>query len=285
MSNAKLPAPTAIVSSFTKSSIVHNSNTIRPPFSGTTNSFYHLHHSGHEFNHNENLKNHIKRVLDLEGANETLDKYIMSSFNLYNADPMYMFVLPGEKNRTLIFHRSNFTEAIFPDIVPLKQLRKLSYASHQIAHQKNYHDLKADKYSKSDEIPKNKFDQFKNGAYDLDEASSLKIIEENVRTERNFLEFMEDLNRNQENEIEQESRQLTSVSAKDDQGLNEYEVVLKNIQDKSTNEKQLLLTGETLTEVKEFNRRRAQGISWREMGLEGWLGSLNPKYTVPVEPG
>lgn len=294
VSNINSPTPTIIVTAATSASpIIHiHGATNRPLFGETTNNnnnkYQHYHQHQHTFTANEALKTNIKRVLDFEEKNETLDKYIMNSFNLYDADPVYMFILPGDhNNRTLVYRRSNFSEPIFPDIVPLKQLRKLSFASHQIAHQELYYDKKADKYV--NDIPKVKYEQFKGGVYDLEEAASLKVIEENVRTERNFLEFMEDLKRDQENKVESEGRQLTRVSAKDNDGLNEYEVVLRNIHaaavNGSTEKKQALLTGETRAEVKEFNRRRTTGVSWQEFGLDGWLGNLDAKYMVPAEGG
>lgn len=228
---------------------------------------------------NEELKSHIKRVLNFEETNSTLEKYIVNSFNLYNADPLYIFVLPGEINQTLVLRRSNFSEAIFPNVAALHILRKLSLASHAYAAQHDY-DKKLEKLKKNDEIPQVKLDQFLKGVYELDEAASLRIIEENVRTERNFLKFMEDLNKH--NEIAAESKQVVSVKTKDGRSLNEYEVLLQDIHAKAEgSNNQLLLTGETMEKIKATKRPQQQNVSWKEMGLDGWVGSLNPLYTFP----
>lgn len=279
--------------------VPHDVSSKPPPPSsfGETITSYQYHqqnpHDVHAFVSDERMKNHIKRVLDFEEKNETLDKYIKNSFNLYNNDPVYTFILPGEHNHTLVYRRSNFTEAIFPDIVPLKQMRKLSYASLQLAQQRRFFEKKSEKY----DIPKLKYDQFRIGIYDLDEAASMRIVEENVRTERNFLAFMENLNQNHDNEVDTGSKviqspnslqlddRLTSVSAKDDDGLNEYEIILKNIQAKAEEKHELLLTGETRAEIKEYNWRRAHNISWHEIGLDGWRGNLDSKYVPPTGNG
>lgn len=228
---------------------------------------------------NENLKNHIKRVLEFEETNNTLDKYIVNSFNLYNPDPFYVFVLPGDTNQTLVLRRSNFSEAIFPNVTALHMMRKLSLASHAYAKEHDY-DKKLVKFHGKEVIPKVKLDQFMNGVYELDEAASVRIIEENVRTERNFLQFMEGLNR--QNEIADETKQVVSVKTKDGRALNEYEVLLQDLHAKAEgSNNQLLLTGETMEKNKATKRPQPQNVSWREMGLDGWVGNLNPLYTFP----
>lgn len=232
---------------------------------------------------NEDLKNHIKRVLNFEENNETLDRYITNSFNLYNPDPLYVFVLPGETNQTLVFRRSNFSEAIFPNVTTLQMLRKLSSASKLYANQ-NLYDKKNGKRWKNEEIPNVKFEQFKKSNYDLDEAASLKIIEENVRTERNFYKFMEDLN--SENQIEDSKRSEKPTRPKESRSFNEYELLLHEIHTTGSegNDNQLLLTGEFLPSHK-LKRKRTQHVSWEDMGLDGWSGSLRPLYTFPKGQG
>lgn len=233
-----------------------------------------------------NLKNHIKSVLNIEEQNDTLDSYIANSFNLHNQDPLYVFILPGDVNQTLVLRRSNFSEAIFPNITTVKMLQQLSHASHMLAKQNDFYSKNTILW-KDEDVPKTKFEQFKNSAYDLDEAASIRIVEENVRTERNFVQFLEDLNR--ENEIAEESKKV-SVRSNDGRSLNEYEVILKQIHAKAegNKNKQLLLTGETMNASKKVRKPMPPihpPVSWRQMGLAGWSGSLKPIYTIPHAPG
>lgn len=150
----------------------------------------------------ENLKLHIKQVLNLELDNKTLDEYITQSFNIYNADPLYVFILPEDvQNKTIILRKSNFAEAIFPNVTALQKLRKIAMQTRFIQTE-SLRDKQDEKLWKIDNYFKEKYEKFKLNAFDLGEAENLKIIEENVRTERSFMKFMDDLNNNRlENEV------------------------------------------------------------------------------------
>lgn len=139
---------------------------------------------------------HIKKVLNLELENKTLDEYVAQSFNIYNEDPLYVFILPEDvQNKTIILRKSNFAEATFPNVTTLRKLRKIAMRTRFIQNE-TLRDKQDEKLWKIDDYFKEKYEKFKLNAYDLGEAENLNIIEENVRTERSFMKFMDEMNGN-----------------------------------------------------------------------------------------
>lgn len=72
------------------------------------------------------MRVHIKNVLNVHPENSTIDKYISSLFNLNNMNPTYVFRLPDTKNRTLVLRKSDFTAAVFPNITNVNKFAKSS---------------------------------------------------------------------------------------------------------------------------------------------------------------
>lgn len=180
-----------------------------------------------KFNLSENLKVQIKRVLNIELENKTLDEYIAQSFNIYEADPLYVFILPEDiQNKTVILRKSNFAEAIFPNVTTIRKLRKIAMQT-RFLHNQALHDMQQDQKTtwKIDNYFKSKYEQFKLNAYNLGEADNLRIIQENVRTERNFMKFMDDLNSNRVENDESDSEGVGSIQVRSrtDPKFNYYE--------------------------------------------------------------
>lgn len=217
----------------------------------------------------EEIKNNIKRVLNLELKNDTIDEYVVQTFNVYNPDPLYVFVLPDGTNKTLAFRRSFFAAAIFPNVSTLQTLQKIAK---EIIFIKNGNlEEKSTKLWSNDEIFRKKYEQFKVNANDLNEAESIKIVEENVRTERNFFKFMDTIVKNEPVVNNDESEALR---------LNDYQSFSKEIH-----------ATDLLGNYKSSNNRYETAIpknppkivSWKDLGLDGWAGSIETFHGHPEE--
>lgn len=243
------------------------------------------------------LKNQIKFVLnfDLHTRNETIDKYIVESFNVYNPDPVYVFVLPDESNRTITFRRSNFSSVSFPNTTSLQVLHKLLKSS-KLAHLFPSYDQYAPKQAAQDDRRfLAKYKQFMSSEDDLHEAESLKIIEENVRTEKNFFKFMDQLNDDIANdaisiEASAERTVLDSTHKPTD-----YSALIRNIHanDHIGNYK-LQQSDSSSFPHKLANDRKQEkvawpsddeSVSWDDFGLHGWVGNINTHHANPQENG
>jgi hypothetical protein len=172
-------------------------------------SFHHRvthHHQPHLRNLNyyhqralNDMKFHIKKVLNLHAIeNSTIDKYISSMFNVHNENPTYVFELPGKTRVTL--RRSDFSTAIFPNITNINKFTQNISTHHNLqesASVKRPVKVKNEE-SSSEEIRREKF-LFENGFDDYDDNMK-QVVEENVRSERDFIDLMNELNSNLERE-------------------------------------------------------------------------------------
>lgn len=195
-----------------------------------------------------------------------------TAFNVDNPNPMYVFVLPvGLQNRTLVLRRSDFDHAIFPNISRLQRQIMSSNISRLYKLIENL-----DKPSWMSEHPDTTteflftIDDTHNA--DLDEAESMKVVEENVRTERNFYKFMHYLNQHHEtdnkagsdNKYGRHADLLPSGSA----ALGQY---TKYKPSQSQIEYSLHID---YTTAKPITDKQLQAVSWKDLGLDGWMGGI-----------
>lgn len=227
-----------------------------------------------ELKYISDLKSHIKRVLNLESSDEaSIDQYVSNAFNIHNQDPLYVFVLPGVENETIVFRRSNFEEAIFPNVTTLQMLRKMVKTENR----------KSEKFWKSDERFRVKYEQFKQNANDLDEDESMNVVEENVRTERNFFKFMDTLNVDDSltETTSTPDDQSDSESQQIERHVNEYQSLLKDVHSKGHIGKYGLSHAhwDSPTSKRPANTK----VSWKDLGLDGWTGQLGGIVENPEE--
>ncbi|XP_058116725.1 uncharacterized protein LOC131288402 [Anopheles ziemanni] len=189
------------------------------------------------------MKTHIKRILNIHDENGTLDNYLLSLFNTENLNPTYVFLLPMDgKNhvRKLIYQRSDFEEAEFPNVTTINKFtgrpNRTAASAAMVVTSKPGGDLQLEKKI-FEYIDKDTMDE-----------GTLKVVEENVRTERNFIKFMDDLNR----DLEEEERRRT----------------LKETMRKSAS---VRLPSSLFTP---YTYRSTQTVGWDDLGLEGWAGGL-----------
>lgn len=242
---------------------------------------------------NSDLMDHIKRVLNLKPVDGTsIDQYVANAFNVHQQDPLYVFILPGEKNETIVHRRSDFGEAVFPNVTTLQMLRKIAQHSKWLQQSENA-DRKSEKFWKSDERFRLKYEQFKQNANDLDEGESVKIVEENVRTERNFFKFLDTLNvngivDNNNNDIDSSTETSSiagdnsdSESQQNNRHLNEYETFLmdEHPNDHISNYRLANEHWESTTS----KRPASTKVSWKDLGLDGWTGEIQSYHKNPEE--
>lgn len=150
------------------------------------------------------MRFHIKKVLNLHAIeNSTLDKYISSIFDVHTENPTYVFELPGKTVQRVILRRSDFSAAIFPNITNVNKFPQNSQTTNLHASASVKRPVKVKSDETSEEIKREKY-LFENGFDDYDD-SMRQIVEENVRSERDFIDLMNDLNSNLEREEKIES--------------------------------------------------------------------------------
>lgn len=219
-----------------------------------------------------NLKNQIKFVLNLgkQSKNDTIEKYIEETFNVHNPDPEYVFLLPGSTNTTLVFHRSNFTDISFPNTTSIQAMYNLLKKS-KLSHER------IPKQFLSDQRFFAKYEDFMSSENDLHEAESLKVIQENVRTEKSFLKFMEKLNKDTDSitvEANSEPYELFK------QQTTNYPTLIRNI-----HAEEHIGNYELSKDSKYEKSPTNENISWDDLGLTGWIGTLNKHHENPEENG
>lgn len=175
------------------------------------------------------MKDHIKKALNIHRENSTLDRYVSSIFNLSNNNPTYVFLLPDKQK--LIFRKSDFSKPVFPNITNVNKFAKSTDKLQMQSSAKHQVKQLADEY-------KNNFDS--NDDYD---EIVKEIIDENVKSEKNFIQFMNELN-NDLNDQPHYQRQTSPRPAK---------FVSKK------RPKQKLKSGKD---------------EWEELGLSGWSGDI-----------
>lgn len=250
----------------------------------------------HVVNH---WKDHIKHVLNIDEENDSIDDYIFETFNIYNPDPMYVFLLPDDLNHTVVLRRSNFTEISFPNMTALQSIQKILRSS------KFKPLLETDRRKPKDLLTDDrhffaKYQRFISDESDLYEAESHKVVEENIRTERNFLKFMDRLN-----DDDSDSDSVVIEANKDDirtriqhtipKPLN-YPSLIKNLHSKNHIGNYRLEIDEQREQQKPQSQPQTQQqakngrpnkskVTWDDLGLHGWTGNINMHHQNPEENG
>ncbi|XP_029719006.1 uncharacterized protein LOC109429098 isoform X2 [Aedes albopictus] len=197
------------------------------------------------------MKDRIRKVLNVQNENETVSEHVLSVFNVENINPTYVFLLPnGEKNgiRKLIYQKSDFLEAEYPNVTSLNKFKRSLNSSYSVISEVDYPDVNLKSFAKS---------------VDNEDAEDtmLEIVADNIRTERNFIKFMDDLNEDLENELKRQSLKFTLKS-----------------QSSLSVKKSNLFTPYTYVNT--------QTVGWDDLGLEGWSGGLREvhghRYEHPV---
>ncbi|XP_021706025.1 uncharacterized protein LOC5578548 isoform X2 [Aedes aegypti] len=197
------------------------------------------------------MKDRIRKVLNVQNETNTISEHILSVFDVENINPTYVFLLPsGEKNgiRKLIYQKSDFLEAEYPNVTSLNKFKRSLNSSYSVISEVDYPDVDLKPFAKS---------------VDNEDAEDtmLEIVADNIRTERNFIEFMDDLNEDLENELKRQALK--------------YELKTQsNVPPKKSH----LFTP--------YAYVNTQTVGWEDLGLEGWSGGLREvnshRYEQPV---
>lgn len=230
------------------------------------------------------LKNQIKYVLNigLQGKNDTIERYITESFNINNPDPMYVFVLPDASNSTLVFHRSNFSDISFPNTTSVQAMYNFLKTS-KFAH---FYPTQEERIAKQLALDQRffvKYKEFMSSENDLHEAESLKIIAENVRTEKNVVKFMEKINEDADSITIEANNEPDTFSK---QQSTDYPALIRHIHSKEHIGNYALTKDiQQETEHKQKSWPTNEKVSWDDFGLSGWVGSINEHHEHPEENG
>lgn len=148
------------------------------------------------------MKNHIKKVLNMHILNSTLDKYLEKMFNLHNLNPTYVFRIPDGKNRTIVLRKSDFSVAIFPNITNLNKFKQTTQNIQPSPSTRHQVKLKSEEVLDELKHERLLFQKNLNGNFDdIDYDENMrKIVEENVRSEKEFIKFMRELNEDLDDE-------------------------------------------------------------------------------------
>lgn len=141
-------------------------------------------------------------------------------------EPNYIFLLP--ENQTVVLRKSDFDHVIYPNVTNVNKFSKSKKKS-TIKSKDSHH---------AASVSKEKFENFyeNNG----DEQDYESIVKENIQTERNFVNFIEEMNLD----------------------LSSEEVKLKSDKVKTSFKDKI-----------ETNRKN----EWDDLGLEGWEGAITQK--------
>ncbi|XP_065093447.1 uncharacterized protein LOC135714105 [Ochlerotatus camptorhynchus] len=196
------------------------------------------------------MKDRIKHALNMKNENNTLNEYVLSVFNIENLNPTYVFLLPsGEKNKIhkIIYQKSDFLDAEFPNVTSLNKFKRSLNISNEL---------------KEADYPDMELKSFAHNSDNEDvEDSMLEIVADNIRTERSFIKFMDELNDDLEDELKR-------------QALKHKQKLHSGSSSKRTN----LFTPYTYVNT--------QTVGWDDLGLDGWSGGLREvtshKFEQPV---
>ncbi|XP_070503915.1 uncharacterized protein [Chironomus tepperi] len=154
------------------------------------------------------MRIHIKRALNIRSENSTLDEYISKVFNLQNLNPTYVFRMPDGNNRTLTFRKSDFISPVFPNITSISNLES---KRHQV-------NMKTEEIL--DELRHEKliFQKNLDGNYeDVDYDDNMKnIVQENVKTEKDFETLLNELNEDLDYEDQLKKKDTKTTIVKDE---------------------------------------------------------------------
>ncbi|KAJ6637929.1 Group 10 secretory phospholipase A2 [Pseudolycoriella hygida] len=219
----------------------------------------------------DSIEMQIKKFLNVHPSNKSLDHVIRNFFNIENPNPMYIFVLPsGEKNRTLVLTKNSFDKAVYPNISIGQRFVKDNH------HSKKLFQLFNSNIDK-DNPNESQADNLIYDVKDLDESESMRIVAENVRTERNFIEFMEKLNENVNldgNGLQTKLpfRKAVDVPLHTAMTVNkEYEDV---VNPKLKYKFEIDYASDLLKPTSQSSVKTTKPLDWKDLGLDGWKGGL-----------
>lgn len=228
------------------------------------------------------LKDHIQNVLKMDDK-QHFD--LEHTFNIANPDPMYVFVLPGSHhNRTVVFRRSNFDAAIFPNISNLQRQIMASNITRLYTLIENIEKIRPvgwdlHQHPPEQPTPPSPTPSYRNNR-ELTETDSMRVVEENVRTEKNFLKFMNYLNDHQHvMMVVDNSIDSTEVTPKTNKhGSSSYNNNLNRVPLKSSASQieyslELAYSSTAATSTID-NSATKKRISWKDLGLDGWIGGI-----------
>lgn len=130
------------------------------------------------------------------------DKSLNSMFDMEEDDPPYVFVLPDKRNKTIVFHRRDFTRMEYPKISEVGRMEGPVFYR-ELNKTAAFRDivLRSTKKPPSPTAPiaerltVRDSDEWDWDLSEEEEEEMNRIVEENVRTERNFIQYVEDLNK------------------------------------------------------------------------------------------
>lgn len=192
------------------------------------------------------MKLHIKRVLNIQSDDSTLDRYIANMFNINNLNPTYVFRIPDTNNRTLVLRNSDFTNPIYPNITNVNKFTKNNNVLK--AASSSQYQVRVKSEEVLDELRQEKliFQKNLNGNYeDSDYDDNMrKILEENVRSEGEFSTLLNELN---------ENLKSADLSHKQNKRMPLQAKAKNNNSPKS---------------------EKSTGDEWSALGLDGWSGLI-----------
>lgn len=187
------------------------------------------------------MRVHIKKVLNVQLNNSTLDKYISAIFNLNNVNPTYVFRLPDNRNQTLVLRKSDFTAAVFPNITNINKFKKPADKLEMSSSIKHPVAVKSEESVDELQHEKNIFENnVKDNFEDYDDDMN-HIVDENVRSEKEFIQLMTEMNEDlNEEDLRQSQRQKLVQPPK----------------------------------KKKPKQKLSEEAQWEELGLSGWSGTV-----------
>lgn len=211
------------------------------------------------------LRRDIEDVLNLDDEDDISD--LMDALNTHNPNPIYVFIVPGRhSNRTIAYRRSDFISTTFPNTTLLQHFHKMLRESSF----KPYVDAIDDQQMhKQLHVNNRRFlANYKEFLVDhSDELGSLDAIEENVRTEKNFFKFMDEVNGN--NHID--SERLTT----------DYQSLIKELHSTDSIGNLALVDG-NIANHRMLDPDDSE-VTWDDLGLAGWTGFIRMKHNHPQE--
>lgn len=183
------------------------------------------------------MRVHIKKVLNVQVNNSTLDKYISSIFNLNNVNPTYVFRLPDNRNQTLVLRKSDFSAAVFPNITNVNKFKKPADKLEMSSSIKHPVAVKSEESVDELKHEKNIFDNNINSNFEDYDDNMKHIVDENVRSEKEFIKLMNEMNEDLNEEDMRQQKLVQPPKKKQKQKLSEVD-------------------------------------QWEELGLSGWSGTV-----------
>lgn len=147
-------------------------------------------------------------------------------------EPNYIFILP--ENQTLVLRKSDFDHVIYPNVTNMNKFSK----------GKKQSIIKNRDLQNAGSVNKVNF-------YDRDEQDLENIVKENIQTERNFVNFIEEMNHD----------------------LNSEDIKVRT-RDKGSTKKGFKAKIET-------NKQN----EWEDLGLDGWEGAITERQKNKTKKG